>query len=152
LHGSLHVEPAPGAFTHRIEVRSADIDELGHVGNVTWVRWVNDAAAAHSLSVGLDLEAYRKLGVLWVVRRHDVLYLASAFENDSLEAVTWIESARGAASLRRTVVYRSVDRTVLLRAATTWALVNIASGKPTRIPADLARRYGEELTRSPRAS
>jgi acyl-CoA thioester hydrolase len=129
------------AFSHRFTVPDSDIDELGHAGNVSWVRWINEAAAAHSRSIGLDLSAYRRLGVIWVVRRHDITYLAPAFASEPVEAVTWVDSARAATSLRRTCFYRDTDNVLLARAETTWALLDIATGKPTRIPRDLMQRY-----------
>ena len=64
--------PPANAHTHRFTVPTSDIDELGHVGNVSWVRWVNEAATEHSRSVGLDLAAYKELGLLWVVRKHEI--------------------------------------------------------------------------------
>jgi len=137
-----HVPEPANAFTHHFSVEHGDIDELGHAGNVSWVRWVNEAAVAHSASVGLDSTAYRGLGLFWVVRRHDILYLGAAFENDALRAVTWIASARGATSLRCTLFYRASDRALLGRAETTWALLTSATGKPTRIPKELRHRYG----------
>lgn len=109
---------------------------------MSWVRWINEAASAHSRSVGLDLAAYRKLGVIWVVRRHDVTYLAPAFARETLDALTWVSSARAATSLRRTCFYRVADGVLLARAETTWALLDLATRKPTRIPADLMNRYG----------
>lgn len=135
-------EPPANAFTHRFEVASNDIDMLGHAGNVSWVRWINAAATAHSQSIGLDLDAYRALGVLWVVRRHEVDYLGQAFEGEPLEALTWIETLRGATSLRRTLFRRLQDGATLCRAATTWVLLDIASGRPKRIPRELLARYG----------
>ncbi len=132
------------AFSHRFDVPQSDIDELGHAGNVSWGRWINEAASAHSQSIGLDLAAYRRLGVIWVVRRHDVTYLAPAFAGERLDALTWVDSARAAASLRRTCFYRVSDGVLLARAETTWALLDLKSGKPTRIPADLMNRYGFE--------
>jgi len=136
------LDPPANAFTHRFVVRNADIDELGHAGNVSWVRWINEAASAHSSSVGLDLEAYRRLGLIWVVRRHEIEYLGAAFEADVLDAVTWVDSQRGATSLRRTLFRRASDRTLLSRAITTWALLSLPAGKPTRIPKELLERYG----------
>ncbi|HEY6557423.1 MAG TPA: acyl-CoA thioesterase [Polyangiaceae bacterium] len=130
------------AFSHRFDVPDSDIDDLGHAGNVSWVRWINEAAGAHSRSIGLDLPAYRTLGVIWVVRRHDVTYLAPAFARETLDALTWVASARAATSLRRTCFYRAEGGALLARAETTWALLNLASGKPTRIPHDLMSRYG----------
>jgi acyl-CoA thioester hydrolase len=130
------------AFTHRFAVADSDIDELGHAGNVTWVRWVNDAATAHSRSVGLGLAEYKTRGLLWVVRRHEIDYLGQAFAGEPLEALTWIESVRGATALRRTLFHRASDERLLARAATTWVLVKIDGGRPMRVPNELTERYG----------
>lgn len=134
--------PPANAFTHSFAVPDADIDMLGHAGNVTWIRWVNEAATAHSESVGLGLDAYRSLGLLWVVRRHEIDYLAPAFAGEQVDAITWIDSVRGATALRRTSFLRSADATPLARAATTWVLLSIGTGRPTRVPAELGVRYG----------
>ncbi len=139
-----NIPPPANAFTHRFAVDDADIDELGHAGNVTWVRWVIEAAGAHSESVGLDFEAYKSLGFLWVVRRHEIEYLGAAFAREQIDAVTWVDSQRGATSLRRTLFHRGSDRALLARAATTWVLVNVETRKPLRIPKTLLARYGFE--------
>ena len=34
-------------FTQTFTARPADIDELGHVNNAVWVKWVQDIAVAH---------------------------------------------------------------------------------------------------------
>jgi acyl-CoA thioester hydrolase len=132
--------PPEGAYRHPITVAPSDIDELGHANNVVWVRWVNEAAIAHSRSVGLDHEMYFTLQVIWVVRRHDVEYLVPALEGESLEAITWIADLRGATSRRRTLVQR--EGRALLRAETTWALIDTRTGKPRRIPPEMLSRYG----------
>lgn len=136
-----HAPPA-NAFSHRFSVPESDIDDLGHASNVAWVRWLQDAATAHSLSIGLGLDEYKKLGVLWVVRRHDIEYLGSAFANEALEALTWVDSMKGATSLRRTLFRRASDGVELCRSATTWVLLSIPSGRPTRVPKELLARYG----------
>jgi len=136
------LEPPANAFTHRFVVSKSDIDDLGHAGNVSWVRWVNEAAGAHSLAIGLDLEGYRKLGMLWVVRRHEIEYLQAAFEGDQVDAHTWVHSLRGATSLRRTLFRRADNQALLARAETTWVLLALPSGRPTRVPKQLLERYG----------
>ncbi|MBI3203947.1 MAG: acyl-CoA thioesterase [Myxococcales bacterium] len=135
-------DPPANAFSHSFVVPATDIDDLGHASNVAWVRWVQDAATSHSGSVGLDLRAYRELGVLWVVRRHEIEYLAPAFDGERLSALTWIDGMRAATSLRRTVFRRESDGATLCRAATTWVLLDIQSGRPTRVPKALLARYG----------
>jgi len=132
--------PPDGAFRHHFSVRPTDIDELGHANNVVWIRWVNEAAILHSRSVGLGPDVYLALGVVWVVRRHDIEYLSPALEGEELEATTWIETLRGATSLRRTLITRGGR--ALARAATTWALIDVATTKPRRIPKEMLERYG----------
>jgi acyl-CoA thioester hydrolase len=132
--------PPDGAYRHRILVEPSDIDELGHANNVVWVRWVNEAAIAHSRSVGLDRELYFAMRVIWVVRRHDLEYLAPALQGEALDAITWVADLRGATSRRRTVIERQ-GRT-LLRAETTWALIDTDTSKPRRIPMEMMERYG----------
>jgi acyl-CoA thioester hydrolase len=134
------LDPPAGAYRHGLTVRPTDIDELGHANNVVWVRWVNEAAIAHSRTVGLGPDVYFALQVVWVVRRHEIDYLGSALEGEELEALTWVATLRGATSLRRTIIRRG-DR-VLARAATTWALIDVRTGKPRRIPHEMLERYG----------
>lgn len=128
------------AYCHAIKVEPQDIDMLGHANNVVWVRWLNEAAIAHSTHVGLSEEVCRALGGLWVVRRHDVEYLRAAYAGETLEAFTWPESMRGATSLRRTLFQR--DGEVLARAETTWVLIDTETGRPRRPPSELSLPYG----------
>ena len=37
----------PSTFELAIQVESADIDELGHVNNVAYLRWVQNVAVAN---------------------------------------------------------------------------------------------------------
>lgn len=130
----------PAAYPHRFRVPVGDIDALGHANNVAFVRWVNDAAIAHAEHVGLGHEACRALGVVWVVRRHDIEYLLPAFANEAVQAHTWPETLRGATSLRRTLFER--DGQVLARAETTWVLVDLQTSRPRRVPLEMLRGYG----------
>ncbi|MSP25765.1 MAG: acyl-CoA thioesterase [Myxococcales bacterium] len=123
---------ASAIFRHRMIVTSADIDLLGHASNVAYVRWIQDAARAHSEHVGLGISAYAALGAVFVVRRHEIDYLRSAFESDELEIETWIASWSAATSQRCTRILRRDEE--LARAKTTWALVSMEAGRPCRIP------------------
>jgi acyl-CoA thioester hydrolase len=48
-------------FTLPITATPADIDELGHVNNAVWVRWIQDVSTAHWLSLATpeQNQAYR---------------------------------------------------------------------------------------------
>jgi acyl-CoA thioester hydrolase len=143
--------PARVSDVHRHEhVVSADeIDMLGHASNIAYVRWVQDAAVAHSESVGLGLDGYSAVGAVFVVRRHELDYMKPAFHGDVLVAETWIETWTGVTSMRRTRITRGDEE--LARAVTTWAFIDPKTGRPTRIPesvrAVFAARKDDDATR-----
>jgi hypothetical protein len=66
-------------FELPIGVQEADIDELGHVNNVTYVRWVQDAAVAHWTAAAPAAERAR---LLWIVLRHEIDYRQAAHLGD----------------------------------------------------------------------
>jgi acyl-CoA thioester hydrolase len=122
-------------FTLPIQVTSADIDELGHVSNQVYLRWVLDIAMAHSSHVGWNHAQYRELGGIFVVRRHELDYLAQVRLGDEVRAETWVPSWKLASCIRATEVFLG-DR-VVLRAQTTWAFMALATARPTKIPDEL---------------
>ena len=119
-------------FTLSIAVTPADIDELGHVSNQVYLRWVLEIAMAHSAAVGWSYREYRELGGVFVVRRHELDYLTPVLTGQQLRATTWVESLRAASCVRATEITRDAD--VVLRAATTWVFTSLTTGRPQRIP------------------
>jgi acyl-CoA thioester hydrolase len=126
-------------FTMPITAAAADIDELGHVGNLVYVRWILDVATAHSVAGGWDPARYRELGAVFVVRRHEVDYVAQVREGDALVAETWVESWRAASCIRGTELRRGDQ--IVARGVTTWAFISLTSGRPLRIPDELRARF-----------
>ncbi|MDX1650678.1 MAG: acyl-CoA thioesterase [Myxococcota bacterium] len=132
---------APGVFTADRQVAAGDLDALGHVNNVVWVRYVVELAEAHAEAVGLGAAALGRRGYGWVVRRHDVRYHRGAGPGTRLVGRTWIEAMRGARCIRCTR-FESADGTLRVEARTEWAFVSLATGRPRRIPGSLARAFG----------
>ncbi len=121
-------------FRARRIVSPADIDMLGHASNIAVVRWIQDAAVAHSAALGLSFEAYRRLGGVFVIVRHEIDYLRPALSGDALEARTWIASLMAAKCTRATEIARAVDGELVARAQTTWGFVELTTGRPKRVP------------------
>jgi len=119
----------------RVRAFAEDIDGLGHVSNLVYLRWVLDAALAHSTAKGLDEAAYKARGQGWVVRRHEIDYLRAALEGDDLAVETRVADIGAASSTRRTRILRGGE--VLARAATSWAYVDYRTGRPIRIPEEV---------------
>jgi acyl-CoA thioester hydrolase len=126
-------------FAITITPEPSDIDELGHVSNLVYLRWVLDVAMAHTRAVGWDYPQYRALGAVFVVRRHEIDYVAQVRLGQALRAETWVDTWRPASCIRKTELLR--DGQVVARAATTWAMMGLASGKPQRIPEELLARF-----------
>jgi acyl-CoA thioester hydrolase len=124
-------------FEYVHTVVSEDIDELDHAGNYHYVRWMQDAAVAHSTANGWSPDDYRRLGAGWVVREHQITYLRPAFEGDRIVIRTWVANLRPATSLRKYEIV-GADGELLARAETDWAFINYARHRPVRIPPEVA--------------
>jgi len=136
--------PPEGAPSHRVVVRAmpSDIDELEHVSNLVYLRWVQEVAMAHSTHVGWDHPQYRELGAVFVVRRHEIEYVVPVLEGEEVELITWIAWWKGVSSERRTLIRRLRDGRVVARAATLWAFIDFAAGRPRRIPDAIKAAFG----------
>ena len=125
-------------FEVPIEVGPEDIDELGHVNNVVYLRWVQEAATAH-WRARADEEDQRS--VLWVVRRHEIDYLRPAFADTEVLARTWVGPTEGTAFERHTELLRPRDGKVLARARTLWIPVDAETLRPTKVSEGVRERF-----------
>lgn len=131
----------PAVFTLPLEVRADDIDRQGHVNNVAFVRYVQEAAVAHwQAAAPADLRA----AFTWVVRRHEVEYLKPGLPGDALVARTWVGEPSGATWERFTEVARAADGTLLVTARTVWVLLDAATGRPRRVDPRMVESLGGE--------
>lgn len=120
------------SYQYTFKVGSKDIDDLNHVNNVVYLQWVNDISERH-WDVLADKEIKQKY--LWVVLRHELDYLKQAFLGEEITMITWIGESVGVKSVRHVHVYRG--NTVLLKARSTWCLLEQKSLRPTRVKEDI---------------
>jgi acyl-CoA thioester hydrolase len=114
-------------FELPIDILASDIDQLGHVNNVSYVRWVQDAAVAHwTAAAPADVQAK----LLWVVLRHEIDYKRAAFLEDKIIARTWVGSASRLAFERHTEIVRAADGALLAKVLTTWCPIDAKTGRP----------------------
>lgn len=131
----------PAIYLHSHRVDAAEIDQLGHVNNLRYLAWMQQAALDHSAAQGWSAERYQTLGSGWVVRSHEIRYLAPAFDADEIVVRTWVAQTQRASSLRRYEILRTADSALLARASTLWAFINFASGGIARIPPEVAEAF-----------
>ena len=116
-----------------IPVTDAVVDRNGHVNNVAYIQWLQDAAVRHARASGCTA-ATDAAGATWVVRSHFIEYLAPAFAGDTLTMQTWVVNFKKVRSLRKYKIIRAADETVIARAETDWVFVNAKTGRPQTIP------------------
>ncbi len=131
----------PAVFEFPHSVSPDEIDGVGHVNNIEYLRWLQDAAVAHSTAQGWPSEAYHRLGLGWVVRTHFIEYLVPAFAGDQLLIRTWIADMKRVTSMRRYEILRPSDGKTLATANTNWAFVNFTTLQPCRVPAEITGAF-----------
>ena len=128
-------------FEQRITAARDDIDELGHVNNAVWVRWIQEVAVAHWHAVA---RPEHHAAYLWVIARHEIDYLRSLGHGESVSACTWIAQAPRGARVDRSMEFVGEDGRVRVRARTTWAVLDRANGRPVRVPEAVIARFLEQ--------
>ena len=129
-----------GVHEYDIEVDPSLIDANGHVNNVEYVRWMQDAAVRHADERGLTA-ATKAAGATWVVRSHKVEYLRPAVAGDRVRVMTWVADFRRAFSLRRYRFVRAADGEVLAKGETDWVFVDVARSRPRSVPEELKAMF-----------
>ncbi|HEX4262732.1 MAG TPA: acyl-CoA thioesterase [Verrucomicrobiae bacterium] len=130
-----------------IEVSPGDLDRNGHVNNVVYIQWMQDAAIAHARASGCT-KASEAMGATWVVRTHHVEYLSPAFVGEKITVLTWPSNFQRVRSLRKYKFIRAKDQAVIARAETDWIFVNAKTGRPQSIPEEVKNSLpipGKEL-------
>jgi acyl-CoA thioester hydrolase len=117
------------------------IDANGHMNNVEYVRWMQEAAVRHFSSLGGNA-LMDAAGATWVVRSHHVEYLRPAMANEDLRVRTWVEDFRRVMSKRKYEFVRAADGTLLARGETEWVFVVATTGRPKSIPDDIQKLFG----------
>jgi acyl-CoA thioester hydrolase len=132
-------QPSPQQpFERGFPVNDADIDQMGHVNNTVYLRWVQEIAIAHWCSL---TTADEQAAILWVVLRHEIDFLHPALREDGIIARTWVGEATGLSFERYTEILRARDRKPLARGRTLWCPIDGATGKPRRVSATVRERF-----------
>lgn len=126
-------------FTQRFPVDAADIDELGHVNNIVYLRYAQEIAIAHwrSRATAEMLASY-----VWVVMRHEVDYRAALMLGDDVEVRTWVDdAARGPAWARFVEIYKAGGEKPAAQIKSNWCLLDAQTRRIKRVPPELVARF-----------
>ncbi len=125
-------------YQYTITVTEDDLDELNHVNNVRYVKWIQDIAKKHWQQKAS--EEIRN-NVIWVVLNHFIEYKFPAVINDEIVISTFIKETRGAKSIRTVEMHNAKTKTLLVRSDTEWCLLNAKTLKPIRVPKEITNIF-----------
>jgi len=128
----------PERYELTFPVAPTDIDELGHVNNTVYVRWVQEAAIAHWRA---SAPAEAQATLVWVVARHEIDYKHPALLGDEILAHTWVGPASRLAFERNTEMFRVKDHRLLAKARTIWVPLDPKTGRPCEVSAEVRERF-----------
>jgi acyl-CoA thioester hydrolase len=127
-----------GVFDWEITVLPEHLDYLQHVNNVVYVQLMQDVADKHWNSV---VPAKANEHIRWVVRRHEIDYLAPAFLHDTLVVRTWTGEHTAVTWDRHYEIIRPGDEKKIIAAKSVWVLLDKLSGRPRRIDEEILTRF-----------
>ncbi len=137
--------PPPGVFVLRRRVAWSDLDGAGHVNNAMYMVYLEDAgvqvAAAHQWPMARMFEA----GFGIVARRYRIEYQQPARLDDDLEIQTWISSPKNSSAVRNYTITRVEDGALVVRAHVVWVWIDLATGRPIRIPPEFAADFADNI-------
>ena len=128
----------PEIFEKTITVIASDLDELNHVNNVQYVQWIQDIAKEHWEKRASEeiLGAY-----FWVVNRHEIDYKQQAFLDDELIIQTFVGEHTHVTSQRLVNIVNKKTNKVLVKAKSTWCLMDYKNKKPVKISQEMLRVF-----------
>ena len=121
-----------------VRVVAGDIDDMEHVNNTVYLRWVQDVATSHWRAVA---SAEAQAAFVWVVLRHEIDYKAPALFGDEVLLRTWVGEASRLTFERHTRIMRPHDKQLLAQARTLWCPISSATGRPARMSAELRGQF-----------
>jgi acyl-CoA thioester hydrolase len=132
----------PDPFVIDRTVEPGHIDNYGHVNNAVYITWLDACAWEHSAAVGITKEDCDALGRGMVVWKTQVDYIQPCFEGEAVQIGNWITLNDGRLRAdRRFQIVRPADGATLLRALIHFVCVDIATGRPRRMPESFPTHY-----------
>lgn len=132
------MDSSPERFPITVRVQPSDIDELGHVNNLVYLRWSQEAATAHWTA---RTTPDQRATVIWVVVRHEIDYRRPAMPGDEVIVTTWVGQASHRTYERHTEIVRASDATLLAKARTLWVPLDPRTMKVTEVSAEVRERF-----------
>ena len=156
------------AFLHRRAVAEDDIDFMGHVNNLVYLRWAAEMAERHwqrgvESSAGViggafqsaqgalhalfgaavaEVAADMQAAGLWIVLRHEIDYHRELKLGDEVELRTWVDPVKGVRCPRHVDIRKAGSDKASAKVLTIWTFIDTQTRRPKRLPPDMKALFG----------
>ncbi|HVI52125.1 MAG TPA: thioesterase family protein [Candidatus Sulfotelmatobacter sp.] len=124
------------AYEYDVNVVAEDIDEMGHVNNAVYLKWVQAAVLHHWRRLAPKEAAASHL---WVALKHEIRYRHPAFLNDHVGVQVALEKLLGARAFYNTLILHGDE--VLAEVKSCWCCLDAVTRKPVRLARDIVARF-----------
>ena len=134
------IEPPDGrqVFELGFEPEPVHIDGNGHVNNVVYLAWAQELAISHWAS---RASAEDQARWAWIILRHEIDYRRPLKLGETARGLTWVADAPEGPRFDRLVRIEAPDGAMCAQVRTVWCLVDPASGRPQRVPAEMVELF-----------
>ena len=139
-------EQPPGLFKTRRRVNWRDVDGARHVNNTVYLHYLEDCATELVRTLGWPVARMTESGFGIVARSFRIEYRQPALMDEELEIATWVSNVKRATAVRHYTISRAADQQLLARARALWVWVDLETGRPIRIPAQLLTDLASNIT------
>ena len=138
-------EPPPGAFYMTQRVEWSDLDQAHHVNNAVYMTYIENAGVHVAEAHGWPMTRMMEHGFGLVARQYRIEYKVSAVLEDEVRLATWIVDVRRSSAVRVFTLTRVSDGVLLARARVLWVWVDLATGRPIRIPEGFVDAFADNI-------
>lgn len=138
--------PPVGAVTVSRDVAWEDVDPAQHVNNAKYFTYIEEAGIQAAARFGFSMQAYLDRGLGTVARKTMIEYKQPAVLGDTLEITTYLSNLRPIRATRHFIIRRQSDQALIAQANVLWVFVDLNTGKPIRVPAELLAGFADHIS------
>jgi acyl-CoA thioester hydrolase len=131
----------PAVYERAFRIRHYECDAFGHLNNVSYLRYMQEAAYDASAAVGYGMVSYAQSGHRWFVRETNIEYLTPVYYGDSVTVRTWVMDFHRVRSKRAYEIYFSGTDRLAARGWSDWVYLETETNRPTSIPSEMIKAF-----------
>lgn len=127
-------------YAKEFEVHYYEINKYKEAAPVAILNYLEEAAVAHSESVGMGMDVLKSQGNGWVLNRWFLEMNEYPLWNEKIVVDTWPSSFEKFYATREFEIRDSRNK-IIGRASSLWIYLNIEKKRPSRIPDEIGNAY-----------